>query len=102
MNFSVPNLPEREEKPRQKGLTMMMDKGLSLRETENFCDAASEYTDIVKFGFGTAVITKNLEEKIKVYKQANIPIYFGGTLFEIFIVRGKFEEFRKLVDTYKL
>jgi len=102
MNFTLPYLPKRDEKPRQTGLTMMMDKGLSLREAENFSDAASEFTDLVKFGFGTAVITKNLEEKIKIYKQSDIRCYFGGTLFEIFVIRGKFEEYRKLIDRYKL
>jgi phosphosulfolactate synthase len=102
MNFTLPYLPPRDGKPRQKGLTMMMDKGLSLQEAENFCDAAAEFTDIVKFGFGTAVIASKLDEKIDVYKQAGILPYFGGTLFEVFAIRGLFEEFRKLIDRYKL
>jgi phosphosulfolactate synthase len=102
MNFTLPYLPSREAKPRQKGLTMMMDKGLSLREAENFCDSSSDFTDIIKFGFGTAAITKNLKEKIKVYRQADIRTYFGGTLFEIFIIRGMFDEYRKLIDTFGL
>ena len=102
MNFELPYLPQRADKPRESGLTMMMDKGISLREAENFCDAAADFTDIVKFGFGTAVIAQNLKEKIKVYKQANIRVYFGGTLFELFLIRGKFDEFRKLIDTYHL
>lgn len=102
MNFTLPHLPQREGKPRQKGLTMMMDKGLSLREAENFCDSSAEYTDIVKFGFGTAVVANKLDEKLKVYRDANIRPYFGGTLFEIFIIRGQFEEYRKLIDRYKL
>jgi phosphosulfolactate synthase len=102
MNFTLPYLPAREGKPRKKGLTMMMDKGLSLREAENFCDAAAEFTDIVKFGFGTAFITRKLDEKISVYKEAGIFPYFGGTLFEVFAIRGQFEEFRRLVDRYKL
>ena len=102
MNFALQHLPERDVKPRQKGLTMMMDKGLCLRESENFCEAAAEFTDLVKFGFGTAVIATNLKEKIKVFKQANIRTYFGGTLFEAFVIRGKFDEYRKLIDTYNL
>ena len=102
MNFTLPYLPQRESKPREKGLTMMMDKGLSLREAENFCDAAAEYTDIVKLGFGTAVITNNLKEKIQIYKHANLRVYFGGTLFELFIVRGMFDEYRKMIDEYQL
>jgi phosphosulfolactate synthase len=102
MNFDLPYIPQREKKPRSCGLTMMMDKGLSVREAENFCDAASDYTDIVKFGFGTALITKNLKEKIKIYRQAGIRPYFGGTLFEIFQIRGKFDEFRKFINEYDL
>jgi|ERR1035437_4595468 phosphosulfolactate synthase len=102
MNFALPFLPHRASKPRESGLTMMMDKGISLREAENFCDAAGVLTDIVKFGFGTAVIASKLKEKIKVYKEANIRVYFGGTLFELFLIRNQFDEFRKLIDIYKL
>jgi Uncharacterized conserved protein len=102
MNFTLPYLPSRENKPRQKGLTMMMDKGLSLREAENFCESSAEFTDLVKFGFGTSVITAKLEEKLKIYREHNIRCYFGGTLFEIFVIRGMFDEYRKLIDRYKL
>lgn len=63
MNFKLPFIPERPAKPRNSGLTMMMDKGLSLSETEHFIEANKELTDIVKFGFGTAYVTNNLEEK---------------------------------------
>lgn len=102
MNFALPYMPEREKKPRSNGITMMMDKGLSIRETENFCEGASDFTDVVKFGFGTAIISKHIKEKIKVYRQANIRPYFGGTLFEIFLIRGMFDEFRKFIDSFDL
>ena len=72
MNYNIPFIPERSIKPRQKGITMMMDKGLSLRETENFVSSSSDYTDLVKFGFGTSLITKNLNEKIQIYKEAGL------------------------------
>jgi len=101
-NFELSNIPERPEKPREAGTTMMMDKGLSLREVENFIDANGEFTDIAKFGFGTAYVTKNLEEKIKLYKSANIRPYFGGTLFELFLARNKFNDFQRLLDKYDL
>ncbi len=81
---------------------MMMDKGLSLRETENFIESSGELTDIVKFGFGTSYVTRNLEEKIKLYKSAGIRPYFGGTLFEAFYARGKFEAYLKILDDYGL
>jgi phosphosulfolactate synthase len=102
MNFDLPYLPQRAAKPRSTGITMMMDKGLSIKEVENFCESSGEFTDVVKFGFGTALIAKNLKEKIKIYRQANIRPYFGGTLFEIFIIRGMFDEFRKFIDAYGL
>jgi phosphosulfolactate synthase len=101
-NFKLSHIPKRPLKPREAGVTMMMDKGLSLREVENFIDANGAYTDIAKFGFGTALITPNLEEKIKLYKSAGIRPYFGGTLFEVFIARNKFNDYRRLLDKYDL
>lgn len=102
MNFELSYIPERVDKPREKGVTMMMDKGLSLREAENFVEANAHLTDFVKFGFGTAYVTKNLEEKLKIYREADIQPYFGGTLFEAFIARDDFDGYRKLLDQYKL
>jgi phosphosulfolactate synthase len=101
-NFDLPFIPERTSQPRNSGLTMMMDKGLSIRQVENFLEANKSYTDIVKFGFGTALVTKDLEEKIKLYKSAGIKPYFGGTLFEVFIARNMFDDYRKLIDNYGL
>jgi phosphosulfolactate synthase len=88
MNFNLSFIPKRSEKPRSKGVTMMMDKGLGLREVEHFIEASGHLTDIVKFGFGTSYVTNNLEEKIAMYKAAGIRPYFGGTLFEAFYARG--------------
>lgn len=102
MNFELPYIPERASKPRESGVTMMMDKGLSLREVENFIDANGTYTDIVKFGFGTSYVVNNLEQKIKLYKEAGIRPYFGGTLFEVFYARNKVDDFKKLIDKYDL
>lgn len=100
MNYQLPYIPERSLKPRKKGITMMMDKGLSLRETENFIESSSEYTDLVKFGFGTSAMTKNLAEKVRLYKQAEIEPYFGGTLFEAFIIRGMFDDYVRTIKKY--
>lgn len=102
MNFELPFIPERATKPRQKGLTMMMDKGLSLREAEDFISASGHLTDVVKFGFGTAYVTNDLQKKIDLYKEADIKPYFGGTLFEAFYARGKMEDYFRLLDKYKL
>ncbi len=98
MNFNLPLLPERPEKPRQSGLTMVMDKGLSTREAENLCEVASSYIDMVKLGFGTGLITPNTKEKIKIYQSAGITPYFGGTMFEAFIARDMFDEFIQFIS----
>ena len=72
---------------------MVMDKGLSIREAEDFMSVGSEYTDFVKLGFGTSLMTPGFEKKIKIYKKAGTIPYFGGTLFEAFIIRNMFEEY---------
>jgi phosphosulfolactate synthase len=102
MNYTLPHIPERSQKPRVSGITMMMDKGMSLREAENFISASGHLTDLVKLGFGTSFISPNLQEKIKLYQDAKIKVYLGGTLFEAFIVRNMFDDYRKLLDKLKL
>lgn len=102
MNFNLPYIPTRSDKPRNKGLTMIMDNGLGLKETEHFIEASGHLADLVKFGFGTSYVTKNLSDKIKLYKEAGIRPYFGGTLFEAFYARGKFNEYLVLLDRYDL
>ena len=98
MNFPLKNIPERSVKPRSSGFTMSMDKGLSLRQAEDFIDVAGEYLDVVKLGFGTSMVTPNLEQKLAVYREAGIPYYFGGTLFEAFVARGQFEDYCRYLD----
>ena len=83
MNFELSQIPERIAKPRTNGLTMVMDKGLSLGQVKNLISAAGPHLDIIKLGFGTAFVTPNLREKIELYQVAGIPVYFGGTLFVI-------------------
>jgi phosphosulfolactate synthase len=102
MNYTINDLPERTSKPRDKGITMVMDKGLSLRQVEDFIEVGGAYTDIVKLGWATSYVTSNLSEKIKLYQQAGIPVYFGGTLFEAFIVRQQFDDYRRILDKYQL
>ncbi len=87
------HIPERTAAPRTYGLTMVMDKGLSLGEAENMMSVAGKYIDLVKLGFGTAYVTPNLDKKIQLYKDAGVPVYFGGTLFEAFLIRGQFEDY---------
>jgi phosphosulfolactate synthase len=98
MPFKLNNLPDRTEKPRAKGITLVLDKGLSVRQAEDFCQAASSYTDIVKLGWGTSYVTQNLKEKLAVYANADIPVYLGGTLFEAYVLRNQLEDYLELLD----
>lgn len=102
MNFDLPFIPERPEKSRESGVTMMMDKGISLTEAKCFVESSAEFTDLIKFGFGTSLIAKNLKEKIEVYRNADIKPYFGGSLFELFIARGMYDEFVQFVKSYDI
>jgi len=102
INAEIPYIPERDQKPRENGVTMMMDKGLGLRETEHFIEASAHLTDLVKFGFGTSMVTKNLEDKIKLYQEAGLRPYLGGTLFEAFYARNCFDDYLRLLDRLKL
>lgn len=102
MNFNLPHIPDRPAKPRKNGLTMVMDKGLGIKQAEQFIDASSEYVDIVKLGFGTSILTKNLETKIKLYKEAGFRVYLGGTLFEAFLIRDMVDEYIKFATKLKL
>ena len=93
MNFRLSQIPERVKKPRAHGITMVMDKGLSIEETKNFLSIAGPYVDVVKLGFGTSYVTPDLKTKLEVYRNAGIPIYFGGTLFEACLIRNQLEEY---------
>jgi len=102
MNFFLPDIPERTKKPREKGLTMVMDRGLSINDTKNFIDMSLPYTDIVKLGFGTSAVSPNVRAKIDLYKEAGLMVYLGGTLFEAFIVRNMFKEYTELLIKWDL
>ncbi|WP_420384969.1 phosphosulfolactate synthase [Roseivirga sp.] len=102
MHYFLTDVPERTQKPRDKGFTMAMDKGLSVRQAEDFVNVCGDYVDIVKLGWATSYVTPSLDAKLQVYRDAGIPFYFGGTLFEAFIVRNQFDDYRKVLDKYDM
>jgi phosphosulfolactate synthase len=79
---------------------MVMDKGLSINQVQDFMSVTSPHVDIVKLGFGTAFVTPNLREKIELYHTYNVPIYFGGTLFEAFLIRNQFDDYINVCKDY--
>lgn len=102
MKIKLPYAPDRGTKPRNAGVTMVMDKGLSLRQAEDLIESSGHCIDFVKLGFGTSYVTNRLEEKIELYKSANIQPYLGGTFFEAFLVRDMFRDYIKLLKKLKL
>ncbi len=101
-DFNLKNIPDRPSKPRESGLTMVMDKGLSCRQAEDFLEVAADKTDIIKLGFGTSTVTPSLTRKLEIYQEANIPVYFGGTLFEAYVIRNQFDDYKRLLNKYNI
>jgi phosphosulfolactate synthase len=95
MNQTALHLPDRAAKPRRTGLTMVIDGGVPLWQFTDLVSSAAEYIDFVKFGWGTAVVTNGLDAKIDVLNSNEIGHYFGGTLFEKYVLQGRFDDFRK-------
>ncbi len=67
----------------------MIDRGLSLAEVDGLLETAGDVVDIVKLGWGTALVTANLRPKLERYAAAGIPVVLGGTLTEIAIRQGR-------------
>lgn len=102
MNFQLNNIPERTKSPRSHGLSMVMDKGSGIESLKDFLGIAHPYVDVVKLGFGTAAVTPNLKDKIQAYHDFNIPVYFGGTLFEAFLIRNQVDQYMEYLKEYGL
>ncbi len=95
------DLPSRPAKPRESGLTHVMDKGMNIREIEGLFDTAGDYVDIVKLGWGTSYVTNNLEKKIALYRSFATPVVCGGTLFEAVYGQRKMDEFKRWLEHYR-
>lgn len=97
MPFKLSNLPKRTIKPRDNGITFALDSGFSVRQAEDFCEVSSDHVDIVKLGWGTSYVSASLEKKLEVYKKFDIPVYFGGTLFEAYLLRNELDKYISLL-----
>ena len=102
MNFNLKKIPNRTKKNRDEGITMVIDKGSSIQECKNLIESSSEYIDFVKFGWTTSNFSKDLKKKIKLFKDAKIDVYFGGTLFEAFAIRDQFDDYIDVLKEYDL
>lgn len=91
-------LPERPGKPRQTGLTHTLDKGLTLTQIAEWHATCGEYIDIVKLGWGTSYVTRNLREKLALYRDLGLPVVLGGTLLEAAYAQGQMDAYRAWVS----
>jgi phosphosulfolactate synthase len=82
------------------GLTMMVDGGIPTRSFQDIVESGAEYLDFVKFGWGTAIVTNDLRRKIDVLNEAGVDYYFGGTLFEKFVLQDRFDDYREFCKAY--
>jgi phosphosulfolactate synthase len=85
--------PKRTAKPRLTGITHVLDKGLSVAEIEGLLEVAAGYIDIIKLGWGTAVVVENLAAKLAVCQERGIDLCCGGSLFEVAFLRNKVDEY---------
>ncbi len=90
------SLPPRDAKPRDRGLTMVIDSGLPTSYFSDALTSVAEHVDLVKFGWGTSLVTPGLPAKIETLRALGIDFFFGGTLFEKHIAQGRFDDYREL------
>jgi phosphosulfolactate synthase len=100
MNRTALHLPRRAHKPRTSGITMLIDGGVPQSYFADLVESAAEYIDFVKFGWGTSVVTSSLQAKIDVLRGNDVQFYFGGTLFEKYVLQGQFDDFRQYCQEY--
>lgn len=93
-------LPVRPVKPRRTGITMMIDSGLPSAYFADLVASHGELIDLVKFGWGTALVTEQLEAKIAVLREHDVDFYFGGTLFEKHVRQDHFDEYRAMCHAF--
>jgi phosphosulfolactate synthase len=95
-------LPQRSQKPRNMGITHTIDRGIGIRKAQDLLETSGHLIDFLKLGWGTGYVTKNLADKIKLYQDFGLSVYFGGTLFEVSVLQNKFDEFRKMLLSFNI
>ncbi len=91
-------LPDRETKPRKAGVSMVMDKGLGIRQAEDLAETAGHLIDFLKLGFGTSYVSNKASEKVKCYRQHQMKVFVGGTLLEAFLLRDQLDAYLRYVN----
>ena len=94
------DLPARQVKPRETGITILIDNGVPTRYFEDVMESMNDTVDFVKFGWGTSVVTKDIEAKVESVKKNGVGFFFGGTLFEKFYIQGRVDQYRRYLRRF--
>jgi phosphosulfolactate synthase len=104
MSLTMPatalSLPRREQKPRREGLTMVIDTGMPTRLLDDVLASHAALVDFVKLGWGTSLVTADLDRKLRMLREYEIDFFFGGTLFEKYVLQRRFDAFRSLLSAH--
>lgn len=92
------DLPDRQAKPRRRGVTHVIDKGMPLTHAEGLLESSGDYIDLVKLGWGIAYLDASLKERVSLYQSAGITVCLGGTLFEVAAHQGRLDDLRRWVS----
>ena len=95
-------LPQRSQKPRKTGITHVIDRGIGMRQARDLLETSGDLIDFLKLGWGTGYLTENLTDKIKLYQEFGLTVYFGGTLFEVSLLQNKLNDFRKMLQRFNI
>ena len=88
-------LPERSAKPRTTGITHVVDPGLTRVEAEGLMELAAPHVDVIRLGWGSALVTGALEAKLAVYREGGVAPMLGGTLTELAYSHGRVDALRE-------
>jgi phosphosulfolactate synthase len=92
------DLPSRPPKPRSRGITHVIDPGLSASAAESLMESADEYVDLVRLGWGSAYVTRELRRKLDLYRAHGVPAMLGGTMTELAWLQGRVDGLRSWLD----
>ncbi|MGK7928733.1 MAG: phosphosulfolactate synthase [Spirulina sp.] len=95
-------LPQRSQKPRKTGITHVIDRGIGMRQARDLLETSGDLIDFLKLGWGIGYLTENLTDKIKLYQEFGLTVYFGGTLFEVSLLQNKLNDFRKMLQRFNI
>ena len=92
------DLPSRPPKPRERGITHVIDPGLSAREAEGLMESVEPFVDLIRLGWGTAYVSRELRRKLDVYRAHGVPTMLGGTLTELAWLQGRIDGLRAWLE----